>query len=165
VPPKRLAVAFAALALAGACSDDDGEPEAPPVTGATAGCPLPQAVVADAVGHPVSVERGDERGTCAYVTNDGAATGGRVEVSVQQLDDLSYADALADVERRTGRAENLDDRVDGSERGWLVTVGRAVQVGAADDERLVVVAVTDPLLDADAARQVAIDLAGEALTA
>jgi hypothetical protein len=39
-----------------------------------------------------------------------------------------------------------------------------VQLAAADDERLVVGAVTDPFLDAEAAQAVAARLAGEVLS-
>ncbi len=161
--PKPLLACVVLLAL-GACGDDGGGGDGPPVTGATAGCPVARTAVEEALGRAVVVERGNAEGTCAFVPHEGTAAGARVEVVVSSLADQGFAAALADVERRSGPAELLgDDAVDGAERGWVVTVGRSVQVGAADGERLTVVVVTDPLLDGAAARDVAIDLAGQVL--
>jgi hypothetical protein len=89
-----------------------------------------------------------------------------VEVVARSLEEEGFGEALAEVERRAGPTVLLaEGAVDGAERGWVASVGRAVQVGAADDVTLVVVAVTDPLLDAEAAEAVATRLAGEALKA
>lgn len=164
MPSKCLVlVAAVAVALLG-CSGDDGEEDAAPTTRPTSGCPIAAAVVAEAVAHPVAIERQRAPGSCAYV-GEGAAAGSRVEVSVRSLADETFADVLAAVERRAGPTVLLaQGDVDGAERGWVATVGRAVQVGAAAGEVLAVVAVTDPLLDADAALEVAKDLAGEALS-
>lgn len=162
--PKSLLVAAAVLLAACSSGDDD----ATTTTRPTGACPLPAAVVANAVGHAVNVEPGDERGACAYVADADIAPGGRVEIVVRSLtDDEGFAAALAEVERRSGPTVSLGDGgsdVDGADRGWVATVGRAVQVGAADDARLVVVVVSDPLLDAEAAEKVAARLAAEVLS-
>lgn len=159
--PKSFLVA-ATIVLVACSSGDDGD--ATPTTRSTTACPVPAAVVAAAVGHAVSVERGNEPGSCAYVADAEVAAGARVEVVVRPVDDEAFAAALAQVEQRSGPAVALgDDDVDGADRGWVATVGRSVQLGAADDAELVVVVVTDPLLDAEAAEQAAARIAEEAL--
>lgn len=156
--PKWFAAAAAVLLVA--CAGDDGDGDATPTTRPTSGCPLAAAVVAEAVAHPVAIERLASPRSCAYV-GDGASAGARVEVSLRSLADEPYADVLAAVEQRAG--PTVGARVEGAERAWVVRVGRSVQVGAASGEVLAVVAVVDPLLDADAAEAVAVALAGEAL--
>lgn len=158
--PKSLLV-LAVLAL-GACSSGDDEGSTTPTTARAAGCPVAPDVVIDAVGHHVRVERRTAgAGSCAYLGNGGA----RVEVALRSLDDRGFPEVLADVERRAGGTIVLpDDLVEGAERGWIAEAGRAVQVGAAAGDRLAIVAVVDPALDLDTAREVAADLAGEALS-
>jgi hypothetical protein len=159
VPPKRLLLAAAALLAA--CTGDDDDGDATATTEPPAGCPVAAAVVAEAVAHPVTVDdavTGD--GTCRFV-GDGA----RIEIVARSLADEGFGVTRAEVERRSGPTVDLaDGAVDGAERGWIATVGRAVQLAAADGETLVVVAVTDPVLDAEAAQAVAARLAGEVLS-
>lgn len=158
--PKPLAALLALVVVAGCSGDGEGD-AAPPTSGSASGCPVAAAVVAEAVGHAVTIERGQAPGSCAFVGEDG----GRVEVDRRDLTGEGFGAVLAEVERRSGPTAALDtDRVDGAERGWVGVVGRAVQVGAAAGETLVVVAVVEPLLDADAAEEVATRLAGEALS-
>jgi hypothetical protein len=162
VPPKSPLVAAAVLLAA--CSSGDDEGSAPTTTG-PGGCPVATRVVADVVGHAVSIEGEPDPLSCAYVADAEDAAGGRVEISLRPLTEGGFGEVLAEVEQRSGPTVVLDPGdVDGADRGWVATVGRAVQVGAADDERLVLVAVTDPLLDAEAAREVAVRLAGDALS-
>jgi hypothetical protein len=157
------ALAAAAVLLLAACSGDDDTDDATGPTIGEDGCPVPAAIVAEAVGHAVEAEPDGER-SCAYVAGGDAGAGGRVEVHVSALADEPYGDVLAEAERRAGPTVDLDDgEVDDAERGWVATVGRAVQLGAADSETLVVVAVVDPLLDAEGARDVADRLASEVL--
>ena len=160
MPPKRLMPLLLCVAAA-ACSGDDDDGSAAATTEPRSGCPVPAAVVAEAVTHPVTIDEtvsGD--GSCAFV-GDGA----RIEIVVRALAEEGFGVTRAEVERRSGPTVDLpDDVVDGAERGWIATVGRAVQVAAADEEELVVVAVTDPVLDAEAAQAVAARLAGEALS-
>ena len=159
MPPKRLLLAAAVLLAACTSDDDTGDPAA--TTAPPAGCPVTAAVVAEAVAHPVSVDEnvtGD--GTCACV-GDGA----RLEIIARSLAEEGFGVTRAEVERRSGPTVDLPEGVvDGAERGWIATVGRAVQVAAADEATLVVVAVTDPVLDAEAAQAVAARLAGEILS-
>lgn len=157
--PKWLVAVAAVLVVA--CAGGDGEGEGAPTTRPTGGCPVAASVVAEAVAHPVAVERLAAPRACAYL-GDGAAAGARVEVSVRSLAEEPYPDVLAAVEQRAG--PTVGARVEGAERAWAVRVGRSVQVGAAAGELLAVVAVVDPLLDADAAEAVAVALAGEALS-
>lgn len=166
--PKSLLAGAAALAAAGllaACSGDDGDGG----TGAQPaprGCPVAAEVVEDALGHPVTVRRSPSgRGSCAYAGLGGARAGALVEVAVRRLDgEDAYEAALAAAERRAGPATALEPgAVDGAERGWTLRAGRAVQLAAAAGDRLVVVAVVDPDLDAGAAAAVAADLAAAAL--
>jgi hypothetical protein len=166
--------ALVALGGVGACSSgDDGADDEARAGGNTRGCPLAAEAVAEEVGHPVDVDRRPAGArSCAY-TGAGDAAGARVEVALRSLDgedgggddgDDGYEAALAEAQRQAGPTAALPESlVDGAERGWVATAGRAVQVGAADEERLVIVAVVDPRLDADAAREVAGRLAGEAL--
>ena len=162
MPPKYAPLAAALLLAACSGGDDDGDATA--TTRPTGGCPVAAAVVAEALTHPVAVERSDASGSCAYV-GEGDAVGSRVEVSIRSLVDEPFSAVLAAVERRAGPTVLLEpDDVDGAERGWVATVGRSVQIGAAAGDVLVVVAVVDPLLDADAALEVARTLAGEALS-
>jgi hypothetical protein len=110
------------------------------------------------------VEDDSDARACTYAAQGDDAAGARVEISVRSLGDEAYGDVLSEVERRAGPTVPLGDGdVDDADVGWLVNVGRAVQVGAADGRTLVVVAVTDPLLDAESAGEVAMKLAGEAL--
>ena len=157
---KSLPALAAVLALA-ACSPGGDDDESTPTTTSTEGCALAADVVAEAVGHEVVVEREPSgRPSCAYLHEGGS----RVEVSRRSLADEGFAAVLAEVEADAGPTVALGrDAVDGAERGWIAVVGRAVQVGAASGEDLVLVAVADPDLDAEAAREVAEALAGEAL--
>ena len=163
MPPKR-PLLIAALVLA-ACSGDDDDAEPAPTTAPPTGCPVTVASVSEALARPVGVDpdaAGDR--SCAFLGEGEGGAGARVEVVAHSLEEESFGSILEDVERRSGPTVLLPDGlVDGAERGWIATVGRAVQVGAADDETLVVVAVTDPLLDAEAAEAVAARLAGEVL--
>ena len=162
MPPKRLLLLVAA-ALAACSDDDDATPAA--TTARSTACPVAVASVADALGRPVVVDptAPDDR-TCAFLGEGDDGAGVRVEVVARSLAEEGFGTALAEVERRAGPTVALPEGlVDAAERGWIASVGRAVQVGAADDETLVVVAVTDPLLDAEAAQAVAARLAGEAL--
>ena len=163
MPPKR-PLLLAALALA-ACSGDDDDAGPTPTTAAATGCPVTVASVAEALARPVAVDpEGAGERSCAFVGEGDGGAGVRVEVVARSLAEEGFGSVLADVERRSGPTVALPDgAVDGAERGWIASVGRAVQVGAADDETLVVVAVTDPLLDAEAAEAVAVRLAGEVL--
>ena len=159
MPPKR--VLLLVIALLAACSGDDDAAAPAATTVPPSGCPVTVAAVEAAVEHPVTVdpEVSDER-TCAFVDDAGS----RIEVAAESLGEQGFGAVLQEVERRAGPTAALPDGlVDGAERGWIAVVGRAVQVGAADDETLVVVAVTDPLLDADAAQTVEASLAGEVL--
>jgi len=163
VPSKR--PLLVALALLAACSGDDDDGDAGSTTVPTGGCPVAAGVVAEAVAHRVVVDRevSSDR-SCTYLA-EGDAAGGRVEVVVRSLVNDGFGTVLADVEREAGPTIGLPDGlVDGADRGWIAVVGRAVQLGAADDETLVVVAVADPLLDADAAQEVAAELAEAALS-
>jgi hypothetical protein len=68
------------------------------------------------------------------------------------------------VEDDAGRVDDLPEgAVDGADRGWVATLGRVAQVGAAGGDRLVQVTVADPAVDAAAARAIAFDLAGQVL--
>ena len=163
MPPKRLLV-MAALVLT-ACSGDDDDAGPTPTTVPPTGCPVTAASVADALARPVTVDAGasGER-SCAFLGEGDGGAGARVEVVARSLEEEGFGSALEEVQRRAGPTVLLPDGlVAGAERGWVATVGRAVQIGAADDETLVVVAVTDPLLDAEAAEAVAARLAGEVL--
>lgn len=163
MPSKR--PLLLALALLAACSDGDDGRDAAPTTVPAGGCPVAADVVAEAVAHRVAVDRevSSDR-SCTYLAEGDAVAGGRVEVVLRSLADDGFGAVLADVEREAGPTIVLPDGlVDGAERGWIAVVGRAVQLGAANDETLVVVAVADPLLDADAAQEVAADLAEAAL--
>jgi len=151
VPPKSPLVAAAVLLAACSSGDDEGSAT---TTTRVGGCPVAIRDVADAVGHAVTVEGEPDPRSCAFVADAEGVAGGRVEVSLRSLAEGGFGEVLAEVERRSGPTVVLD----------ADEVGRAVQVGAADGERLVLVAVTDPLLDAEAAREVAVHLAGEALS-
>ena len=160
MPPKR-SLLIAALVLA-ACTGDDDDGAPAETTMPPTGCPVTVAVVEAAVEHTVTVDAAaaDAR-ACAFVDEAGA----RIEIVAQSLAEQGFGAALEEVERRAGPTTALGDgAVDGAERGWIAVVGRAVQIGAADDETLVVVAVTDPVLDAEAAETVAATLAGEVLS-
>jgi len=169
VAPKSLlavgAAALAALAGLAACSDDDGG-SSPPTTDERSGCAVAPGVVEEAVGHGVDVERRPSGpGSCAYVGGGDASAGARVEVAVRSLDDEPFAEVLAAVEQRSGPTVVLPaGLVEGADRGWVAAVGRAVQLGAARGQELVLVSVVDPLLDAAAAEEVAGKLAGEVLS-
>jgi hypothetical protein len=163
VPPKR-PLLLVALALAACSDDDDGSAAA--TTAPSTACPVAATSVAEALGRPVVVDPAavDVR-ACAFLGEGDDGAGVRVEVVARSLAEEGFGTALAEVERRAGPTVALPEGlVDEAERGWIASVGRAVQVGAADDETLVVVAVTDPLLDAEAAQAVAARLAGEALS-
>ena len=148
------------LALAAGCAGDGGGGSATSSTRPPGACPVPAAVVAEAVGHEVAVDRGAGGRSCVYAGEGGA----RVEVVERSLAEDGFGSVLEDVERRAGPTVLLEPgAVEGAERGWVATVGRGVQLGAASAEVLVVVAVVDPLLDAEAAEEVAAALAGEAL--
>jgi hypothetical protein len=165
VPPKR--VLLLAVVLLAACSGDDDDATPSTTTTPSTGCPVAAASVADALGRPVAVDPAAAAvRACAFVGQGDEAAGVRVEVVAQPLAEEGFGTVLAEVERRAGPTTALAEGVvDGADRGWVASVGRAVQVGAADDETLVEVAVTDPLLDAEAARAVAARLAGEVLKA
>ena len=160
MPPKRLLLL--AVVLLAACTGDDDDAAPVETTVPPRGCPVTVAAVEAALEHPVTIDpaASDVR-TCAFVDEAGA----RIEVVAQSLAEQGFGAALAEVERRAGPTAPLPDGlVDGAERGWIAIVGRAVQVGAADNETLAVVAVTDPALDAEAAQTVAATLAGEVLS-
>lgn len=157
---KCLLVAIAVATAA--CSRGGGDDATTSTTRPTGGCPVAAATVAEVLERPVDVERLPRSGGCRYVGED---AGARVEVVARADGGDAYARLLGDVEREVGPTEPLPaGAVDGAERGWVVRVGRAVQLGAARGRTLVVVAVTDPLLDADGAQRVAAALAGEALS-
>jgi hypothetical protein len=164
VAPKSLLLPVTAVVLlVAACSSDGDDDATTPTTVRTGGCPVAAAVVAEAVGHDVVVERRSSgRGSCAYV----GVVGARVEVALRTVEDAAALQEVRDdVESRAGPVADLPGGlVDGAAQGWVAVVGRAVQVAAVRDEQLVLVAVADPALDADAARRVAADLAGEALS-
>jgi hypothetical protein len=162
VPSKRSLVLLAVL-LAACSGGDDGD-ESTATTDDAGGCPVAASAVGEALGRPVAVEDDGDPQACTYAAQGGDDVGTRVEISVRSLRDEPYGDVVSEVERRAGPTVALGDGdVDGADVGWIVSVGRAVQVGAADGRSLVVVAVTDPLLDAEAAGEVAMALAGEAL--
>ncbi len=74
----------------------------------------------------------------------------------------AFAAVVAAVEADAGPTLGPID-VDHADRAFVARVGRAVQVGAVRDRRLVQVTVVDGALDAAAAEAAATDLAGRAL--
>lgn len=166
--PKPLLLPLLVVGAMAACSGGDDD-AASPTTSPAGGCPVDGTVVAEAVGHDIAVERGPRGSrTCTYVgvgeVDEVSLAGARVEVTARSLDDRPFAAVLADVERRSGPTVALpDDLVDGADRGWIVSAGRAVQLGAARDDLLVIVAVSDPILDRVAAEEAAAAIAEAAL--
>jgi hypothetical protein len=175
-PPARRAAAalgagFALLVGAGSgCTDDDGGGGGGGRD--RSGCPVSPAEVGDALGYEVVVDEDTASETsCRFVPADGVEghPGSSVVVAERELasgpDDEEGFDAVqAGVASEVGPVEAIDgDDVDGADRGWVATLGRVVQVGAADGDRLVQVTVADGELDAAEARAVALQLAEAAL--
>jgi hypothetical protein len=156
-----------ALAGCGGGGDDGATGE-----GDDTGCPVPVAAVADSVGYEVVVDGEPSGATCRFVPDDAAAAahpGAHVLVVVRVLagneDGASgYDIARSAVEDGAGRVDDLPEgAVEGASRGWVATLGRVAQVGAAGGDRLVQVTVADPAADAPAARAIAYDVAGQVL--
>lgn len=166
----RALVAGGLLALAAGCSDDgDDQPDAAPND---TGCPVAPGVVSEALGYPVVVDdRSATETSCRFEPAGAAGThpGAHVLVVERVLatgpdDEDGYDAVLAGVESEVGPADLFeDDEVEGADRGWVATLGRVVQVAAADGERLVQVTVVDGELEASAARSIALALAEQAL--
>jgi hypothetical protein len=164
VPLVALVVALAGCAGGG---DDDGGGETD-----ESGCPIPVAAVGDVLGYAVVVDGDHSEATCRFVPDEVAADehpGAHVLVVVRTLagneDGASgYDIARSAVEDSAGGVDDLPEgAVDGAARGWVATLGRVAQVGAADGDRLVQVTVADPAADAPAARAIGFDLAGQVL--
>jgi len=163
---------LAVACLVAACSDDGGGDDEDAGPGAV--CPVRPEAVAEELDVAVDVSSGATPARCTYVVaaeppandEDGPGrVGGRVVVDVRAIGEGDFSAALQTVERRSGPTEPLAaGDVSGANRGWVGTVGRAVTVGAADDQRLVTVVVVDPSLDAAAAREAALHIAGDALS-
>jgi hypothetical protein len=165
-------LAVVVVAAAAACGGDGG--------GGTerdeaddSGCPIAPARVAELLGYDVSIDpAGASAASCRYLPAESVADdhpAANVLVVERELADgdpgeSGYDAALSTVEAEVGPVDPLPDgAVDGAERGWVATLGRVVQVGAAADKRLVQVTVVDGALDAAAARAIALDLAEDAL--
>ena len=136
------------------------------------GCPVSPAEVGEALGYDVVVDEATATDTsCRFVPAEGVDghPGAHVVVAERELasgpdDEEGYDAVLSGVESEVGPVDAIDgDDVDGADRGWVATLGRVVQVGAADGDRLVQVTVADGALDADEARDVALQLAERAL--
>ena len=152
-----------AVALLGCSDDDDAEPEAPALeesTGAADGCLLGEAIVTEAMGYAMRIE---PRSDCSFVALDqDLHAGARVEVV--EDDATALDDAIARLEREVGPVDALpDDFVDGADDGYFVHLGRSVQVAAVDDDRLVTLTLTEPLLSPEDALERAGDLLERAL--
>ncbi len=166
--PLLVALLAAPVALLGACADD---PSATPATATTlsgpdSGCPVEPDAVAAALGAPVELDEDTATPVaCTYLASDTAREGGRVVVVLGRLDEGGgITGARADAEAEFGPVAPVPPGlVSGADDGWVVAAGRAVQVAAAHDRRLVTVAVADPTLDATAAQAVAATLAGQVL--
>ena len=166
---RRLALAaFAAVLLAAGC-DDDGEAEAP----RDSGCPVEPGQVADLLGYEVVViEDTASTEACRFEpsdpgdadpdTDEPSRAGAHVLVVERRIAAGGYVAVRDAVEVDVGPTEALTDVVDGG-TGWIARVGRVVQVGVARDRRLVQVTLADPTLDAEAAGDIAVELAVEAL--
>lgn len=169
----RLAMLGLALVLAGVgCDDDDGGGDDEAVV--DSGCPVDPGQVGELLGYEVAVvEDVASTEACRFEPVDAgdvepdddepSRVGAHVLVVERRLAEGGYTAVRDAVEVDVGPTEALAaDVVDGGQ-GWIARVGRVVQVGVARDRRLVQVTVADPTLDADAAADIALDLALEAL--
>lgn len=172
VRPRTASAALACLALLAGCRDDgggDGEAEAP----RDSGCPVEPGQVGELLGYEVAVDE-DAASTqaCRFEpvdpgdddpdTDEPSRAGAHVLVVERRIAEGGYTAVRDAVEVDVGPTEALTDVVDGGV-GWTARVGRVVQVGVARDRRLVQVTVADPSLDAEAAGEIAVELAVEAL--
>lgn len=165
-----LALGVLAPGVAGCGWGDDGgddERGGEDVDG-DSGCPVAPGRVGELLGYEVVVA--DDKGgtaSCRYVPAPIAADdhpGASVLVMARRLAEDGFTAALAAVESSAGPVQPFGPEVvDDADRGWIARVGRVVQVGAAEGLDLVLVTVADSLLDVEAAQDVAIELAGQAL--
>jgi hypothetical protein len=172
VRPRTASAALVCLALLGGCSDDGGggdEADEP----RDSGCPVEPGQVGELLGYEVAVvEDVASTQACRFEpvdpgdadpdTDEPSRAGAHVLVVERRIAEGGYTAVRDAVEVDVGPTEALSDVVDGG-TGWIARVGRVVQVGVARDRRLVQVTVADPTLDAEAAGDVAVDLAVEAL--
>lgn len=162
------------LGLTGGCSlggDDDGEDDDQDRSTEDV-CLVDPGRVAELLGYEVAViesPRGEHECRFEPVDED-AHPGSEVVVATRELAledgevDEAYDAVVAAVESDAGPTQVLSGSdVDHADEGWVAVIGRAVQVGAVRDRRLVQVTVVDATLDADAAQAIAEDLAGQAL--
>lgn len=164
------AVCAAALLIAG-CSDDGGGDEEA-AEAEDSGCPVEPGQVGELLGYEVAVvEDVASTGSCRFEpvdlgdddpdTDVPSRAGASVLVVERRIAEGGYTAVRDAVEVDVGPTEALDDVEGGA--GWIARVGRVVQVGVARDRRLVQVTVVDPALDADAAGDIAVELARTAL--
>jgi hypothetical protein len=177
----RVRSALLGLALvlaAGGCGDDGGD-HGGAEEATDSGCPVEPGQVGELLGYEVAVlEDTATAGACRYEpvdpgdadpdTDEPDRAGAHVLVVERRIagetDEGDGYTAVRDaVEVDVGPTETLGEDVVPGGRGWIARVGRVVQVGVARDRRLVQVTVADPTLAADAADEVALDLALEAL--
>ena len=155
-----------AAVLATGCSDD----EEPPRRDAT-GCPVAVDYVTELLGYEVHVvDDGASELACRYEPDDAGERPGSHVLIVQReiVDDGGYESVRSGVEATASSMEVLDEDVLGdlgerAQRGWAAEVGRAVQVGVSTGDALFQVTVADSERPADEARDVALDLAAEAI--
>jgi hypothetical protein len=169
----HLALVALAVALVAACTGGDDSGGDVEEARDDSGCPVAAARVGELLDYEVTVDKDTaSAASCRFLPAESVAAdhpGAHVLVVERRLaggDDgeSGYDAALSAVEDEVGSARSLaEGEVDGAERGWVAGLGRVVQVGAAAGSRLVQVTVADGTLDAAAARDVAIDLAGDVL--
>jgi hypothetical protein len=155
------------VALAAGCSDDGDEPPRRDATG----CPVAVDYVAELLGFEVeALEEGASELACRYEPVDAGERPGSHVLIVERdvVDDGGYENVRSGVEATASSLEVLDedavaDLGEGAERGWVAEVGRAVQVGVGTGDALFQVTVADADRTAEEAREVALDLAAEAI--
>lgn len=161
-----VAACVLALTVATGCSDGGGDDDGGDDDAVEATCLVDPGRVAQLLGYEVTVTEEKGGRECRFVPTDADAEahpGAEVVVAIRELadDDEAFDNVVAAVEADIGPTQAIG--VDHADRGFVARVGRAVQVGAVRDRRLVQVTVVDGTLDANAAESVATDLAGQAL--
>jgi hypothetical protein len=160
-------VLLGAAGLAAGCGDDGDEPPRRDATG----CPVAVDYVAELLGYDVEVAGdGASELACRYEPVDAGERPGSHVLIVERdvVDDGGYENVQSGVEATASSLEVLDDDAvadlgEGAERGWVADVGRAVQVGVGTGDALFQVTVADAGRTAEEARDVALDLAAEAI--
>lgn len=146
-----------------------GDDEPPPRRDAT-GCPVAVDYVGELLGYEVAVvDDGASTLACRYEPVDPEHPGAHVLIVERSVvDEEGYEAVRSGVEVAASSMtvldeEALDDLGERAERGWTAQLGRAVQVGIGTVDALYQVVVADPDLPAEEAREVALDLAADAI--